>query len=493
MKAVIAIPSVLDFYFTPRRAAALGALVLARELTQLGWDTEILNFPIMNRPDKVSLPECLGYLQEHIIQGERGPVSWFRKYQRFGPDSEVSASHVSSRHPDIICISSFAWGYAEEARDLALAIARELPQTPIIIGGHGPSALPEYFINLRHPVYPDRPLFSLVVAGEIEGSAVELTSALRGTGQFLDFRNNPPGDTLRPIAGESLTLGDRRSISAIFTRGCPRQCRFCSNHICHGREFRVSPPESWAKSIFEITGENHAVNLNIEDDNILYCKKDFFGFLTYLKSQLPGISFVAENGLDYLLLDKGDIRRLKELGFIRLNLSLAVLSGSTGLKESRESDPAKLSLLIQEASEHGLPVTTHFISGLSGDSADDIIKTLLFLDGLPTQIGISNFYPVPGLPDFSDPAQFLAGPPRLSLGSSVFPWTGSLTTAQMITAFRLARWSNFRKVKGANDELSHGLTEGGRLRTVVGNRKDPRLIPVPNLDNKMAERFIKCR
>lgn len=493
MKAVIAIPSVIDFYFTPRRAAALGALVLDRELMELGWDTEILNFPILKQPHNLPLPAELNYLQKYIIPGEKGPVSWFRRYQRFGLDSQAAARQISLGYPDLVCISSFAWGYAEEARDLAVAIARELPQVPIIIGGHAPSALPEYFVNLRHPVFPNKPLFSLVAAGEIEGFASELINALSGSRQFLDFRRKSSENTLRPIAGESLSLGARRSVSAIFTRGCPRQCRFCSNHICHGREFRVSAPESWAISVTEAMGESAAINLNIEDDNILYRKKDFFRFLNSLKTRLPNMSFMAENGLDYLLLEKADIRRLKELGFNRLNLSLAVLSRETGVGESRESDPEKLSLLIREASEQDLPVTTHFISGLSGDSAEDIVTTLLFLDKLPTEIGISNFYPVPGLPGFSDPIQFLGRPPRLTLGSSVYPWTGSLSTAQMITAFRLARWSNYRKEQGPADELSLALVGGGRLRTMVGKGKEPKLIPVPYLDNDMVERFIKCR
>lgn len=493
MKAVIAIPSVLDFYFTPRRAAALGARVLDRELRQLGWDTEVLNFPISIRPRNVPLPDELNYLQKFIIPGERGPLSWFRRYQRFGPDSDAAAKRVYNSHPDIVCISSFAWGYAEEARDLAIAVARALPQVPIVIGGHGPSALPEYFIDLQHPVVSGRPLFSLLVAGEIEGYAEVLIDALDGRGNFLDLRNKSSKITLQAIAGESLTLGGRRSISAIFTRGCPRRCRFCSNHICHGREFRISPPETWVKSITRNTGESTAITLNIEDDNILFYKNDFFSLLSSLRNRVPDISFVAENGLDYLLLDKEDIRQLKELGFQRLNLSLAVLSGKTGSEERRENDPEKLSQLIMEASEQGLPVTTHFISGLSGDSADDIVTTLLFLDRLPTQIGISNFYPVPGLPDFTDLTLFLSKPPRLSLGSSVYPWTGALSSSQMITAFRLARWSNYRKEKGSDNELIRALSDGGRLQTLAGSKKDPKIAPIPFMDNDMAERFLRCR
>jgi hypothetical protein len=86
MKAVIAIPPVLDFYFTPRRAAALGARVTAREFIDIGWDVGIVNLPLTGRPRHVPLPEELSYLKDFIIPGETGPLSWFSGYRRFGPD-----------------------------------------------------------------------------------------------------------------------------------------------------------------------------------------------------------------------------------------------------------------------------------------------------------------------------------------------------------------------------------------------------------------------
>ncbi|MCK5249630.1 MAG: radical SAM protein, partial [Spirochaetaceae bacterium] len=452
MKAVIAVPPIRDFYFTPHRASALGARVLARELCEIGWDVALENFPLAGKPRHIPLPVDLGHIKEFIIPGENGPLTWFTGYRRFGPGYLESAEIINALEPDAIFISSFAWAYAEEARELALAAARRMPEIPIVIGGHGPSALPEYFLGSSHPAFPDRPLFSLVVSGEIEGHGRLLTELLKEIGpadRHLDLGELPNRTEFRPVAGESIRRADRRSVAIALTRGCPRKCRFCSNHICHGREFRSSDSRLWEEEVIGAAGDSGRMNLNIEDDNILFLKKELFTFIETLRTRFPDITFSAENGLDYMLLEAVDLIRLKDSGFSQLNLSLGVLSGESSAEENRAGDPEKLEGLIRCAGEAGLPVTTHFISGLAGDCAEDILETLLFLDRLPTKIGISNFYPVPGLPGFTDPELFLKNAPRLALGSSVYPWTGSLTTAQMITAFRLARWSNFRKEQDA--------------------------------------------
>jgi len=206
-----------------------------------------------------------------------------------------------------------------------------------------------------------------------------------------------------------------------------------------------------------------------------------------------------------MLLEKEDIRRLKNLGFTHLNLSLAVLSGASRRSEHRDGSPGRLTDLIYQCRKEKLPVTTHFICGLAGDRSEDIVKTLRFLDRLPTLTGISNFYPVPGLEGFTEKGIFLDRLPGLTLGSSVYPWTEALSSVQMITAFRLARWSNFRKKQenddippgtgaDAEDELYRNISESRRLHTILreGKKGSNRMVvPLPRLDENMVEGFFR--
>jgi len=282
LKAVVAVPPVRDFYFTPHRASALGARSLVRELERTGWDTTLLNLPLVGKSRTVSLPGELGYLKPFVLKNETGPLSWFTTYHHFGPSFADAAEMIAGEKPDALFLSSFAWAYAGEALELAGAAARRMPGLPIIIGGHGPTSLPDYFLNTPHPVHTGRPLFSRVIAGEIEGYGELLTPMTSGE-RYLDFRGSDRTGELHPIAGESIRRAGRRSISIILTRGCPLKCRFCSNHICHGHRFRSSPPEQWEKEVIRAvendTGTAGCFHLNIEDDNILFLKEDFFRFL----------------------------------------------------------------------------------------------------------------------------------------------------------------------------------------------------------------------
>ncbi|MDO9263780.1 MAG: hypothetical protein Q7U02_07430, partial [Desulfosalsimonadaceae bacterium] len=107
--------------------------------------------------------------------------------------------------------------------------------------------------------------------------------------------------------------------------------------------------------------------------------------------------------------------------------------------------------------------------------------------------GISLFYPVPGIPDYTDTRIFDRGPPSLCAGSSAFPWNGSLTTGQMVTAFRLARLVNLLKSDYQTDmdkALIDHVKRHHQLYTLEKTGKYKKIIPVPNMDAEMVRLFF---
>jgi hypothetical protein len=223
----------------------------------------------------------------------------------------------------------------------------------------------------------------------------------------------------------------------------------------------------------------------------------FRNFVERLSSNYPGITFTAENGLDYSLLSADDLSWMKEVGFRHLNLSLGVLSGNARIRTFRHGNPGYLDHLVRHTGRIGLETTTHFISGIEGESPADVVETLRFLHKLPTRIGISSFYPVPGLPGFTEAGQFLSAAPRLTAGSSMYPWTGSLSTVQMLTAFRLARWSNFQK--GLSGRETGSQLEKELLDTVLRRQslftmtRKGGICPLTGLDDQMQKDFFTCQ
>ncbi len=94
-----------------------------------------------------------------------------------------------------------------------------------------------------------------------------------------------------------------------------------------------------------------------------------------------------------------------------------------------------------------IPCIVYFIAGLKDDSFEKTMQTIKFLEKLPCLIGISPFYPVPGIAGFENKKIFEEKSPILTKGSSFYPWNNSLTTKELIEAFKIARKINLSKRK----------------------------------------------
>ncbi|MCX7788168.1 MAG: radical SAM protein, partial [Spirochaetes bacterium] len=254
-----------------------------------------------------------------------------------------------------------------------------------------------------------------------------------------------------------------------LSRGCPKGCRFCSNHLCHGQEFRTVRMDALRKALMNLPA-NKLLHLNFEDDNLLCVPDYFFEVLRMVKSIHPSARFSAENGLDYLLLDAITIGRLIQYGFRRFNLSLGTIYPETALRVDRPINLSHYREVIREIHTRGASSITYFIAGLEGDTPERIVQQIQFLQSLPTLIGISLFYPVPGIPDFSPPPELLRKHPGLGRGSFAYPWTGTLTTEELVTAFRLCRYVNLLKKEQKTQEeevLIQRIQEKGHLLTFL--------------------------
>ena len=93
-------------------------------------------FPELMRPGE------LDFLTLHIIENEVGKLSFFTRYQRFGPPLPECAVQVVQSAPDVVFISCFAFCYAYPALELARQIGILHPHVVIVMGGAGVSAYP---------------------------------------------------------------------------------------------------------------------------------------------------------------------------------------------------------------------------------------------------------------------------------------------------------------------------------------------------------------
>ncbi|MBI9098345.1 MAG: radical SAM protein [Spirochaetaceae bacterium] len=486
-QAVVAAPSICDFYFTPERASALGAIAVKDQLEKLGINAPVFNLPLLKpRGREIPIPESHLHLKPFILRGERGPVSFFSRYKRFGPDPSESAQLILRNNPQIVFISLFAWAYGEEA----LALAGEIRAIGgmdilIIIGGPGAAVLPEYFYNSR--------LFDFVSTGDGEDEIPKLIKAIKED-SLTDLSSSRVISQNSPAPALSFRKDQKGKqwLSMTLSKGCPLLCQFCSNFLTQGRVFRSTPLNALKEELNQLpVNRTENLHITLEDDNLLVSKSYFTELLEMIKEIFPLSTFSIDNGLDYTNMTIEFVDYLVTMGFNSFTLSLGSSDRETLKKEKRPGNFRKLEEILAHLHSRNIPVSTFLICGLPEDSRESIISSLIYLHNLPTEIGISLFYPVPGIPRFEDKQIFLNRVPSLCCGSSAFPWGQSLSTEEMVTFFRLARLSNFFNKNNKSTEEMELMTiiqSEKRLHTLQGKSK--RIIAVPHMADSLVKDFL---
>ncbi|MDO9264267.1 MAG: cobalamin-dependent protein, partial [Desulfosalsimonadaceae bacterium] len=315
LKACIIIPPVFDFYATPHRFSGLGVEIVSNCLEACGCSVQVLDFPMQRKKGApIPLPAALRFIIPHLMAQEEGKLSFFTRYQRFGPLMSDCADQIIKISPDMVFIACFAFCYAEAALELAARIRAINPNMPIIAGGAGVSAYPEFFIRDSH--------VDFALTGEAEVAIPGFLHAFRSDDrdfrtvpnlyQKTDGRITPPVNkkqtTAQEIAFVLKKTGETKKaiyLTTALSRGCPKTCRFCSNFLCHGRKFRIIPADTIRDALAHMplpadTGKT--VTINFEDDNLLLAPDYFLEIMDIFRTRFSGfagVSFLAENGVDH--------------------------------------------------------------------------------------------------------------------------------------------------------------------------------------------------
>ncbi len=506
LKVCIAIAPVFDFYFTPHRFTGLGSEILYTLLRENGCEVQLFNFPHQKKNKQLPLPKALNYLKPHIIENEKGRLSFFSRYQRFGPPIGQCADQIIAFLPDIAFIPCFAFCYAEATLKLTSHLRAMCPKTIIVVGGAGVSAYPDFFIRNSN--------IDFALIGEAEVSISSFITALKSTTK--DFSRVPNlywkinghisapqikkqtnADEIAFVLKKTNTTSKSIYFTTSLSRGCPKKCRFCSNFLCHGRDFRVIDIKKIQTGLTDIAINaediNKPVYVNFEDDNLLLAPEYFLNVLEIFKKKFPKVFFLAENGLDYTKLTPALVKALIDLGMTQFNLSIASTHLPTLKKEQRDATFPLYENVVQTLDNHGIQSITYFICGFKKDTKKTVAANIAYLAKQPTRIGISLFYPVPGIPDYTKKSVFDKHPPFLCAGSSAYPWNQSLTTAELITAFRLSRFVNLLKSDIKSDDekvLIQKITQEKKLYTLIKKNRRRTIIPVPNADQEMIRLFF---
>jgi hypothetical protein len=510
-KAVIIVPPISDFYFTRHRFSSIGAQIAATLLERAGIQVDVLNFPLMNpRGAVIDVPEALNYLNPFLMPEETGPLSFFTAFRRFGPTPDECLAIVEKLmpEPEICFFSVFAFCYSCDAIELARKIRTKMPSVILVAGGGGPAAYPGYFLR--------KETFDFVLTGEAE---VCLTRFIRelslpspdfsrvpdlawkdnGTVRVSPLREYTPAENIELALVKTAESSRHITLSTSLARGCPKQCDFCSSRMMFGQKMRSVPFGRLEEFLAGFSScqndKSKRILVNFEDDNLLCDPVFFTSAVNLFKKHIPGVRFVAENGLDYSLLTPDLCEWLAQSGMSKFNISLASIDRKTLELRKRFIDQERYEKTLDFLTEKNIPNVTYFICGFKEDTLETTSGNLSYMFKKQTVIGISMFYAVPGLPGFTDYSMFDKIPASCCCGSAAFPWNNSLSTETMITAFRLSRYANLKKKPAKSEKevaLLDVIEKEKTLHTIIKEKSGKeRIAPVPNQDKELVSLFFR--
>lgn len=472
MRCAVVVPPIEDFYYTPHRGSFLGAHIVATILKSFGHSVYLHLFPNKKKPKIIQLPDNLNYLKDFLIQGEIGPFSYFSTYKRFGPDYPNAAEAILANSPNIVFISCFAFCYALSTIRLAEELKKKDKNLKIVLGGSGAAVFPEYFEKTG--------LFDSVLTKEAEVAIPEFL----GKDKRFD---------LIPCVINTKNTKRFSYYSTYLTRGCPKGCGFCSVALVHGKKLREVDHDVLLKLLPTID-DSKAGLFNFEDDNVLLKKESFFDLVQKIKKMYPTALFSCENGIDYRELDVDTVKKMIDLGFRQFNLSVGNINNSVLNYQKRTFLREKFLEVVKYLEKNDIDTIVYFITGFKNERWEDSIKNLMFLSNLGKniRIGISMFYPVPGILGFEDRNLFLDKSPILLCSSCAYPWNESLTTEDFITLFRLVRIVNFLKLSNTDShyyDILKKMIRQKRLYTFIKDSNHP--VEVKKYNKDMARLFFE--
>lgn len=466
-----------DFYTSPARLNP-GILYY---LADIMAGHEVLCFDVVKKYSKeISLPYELSYIEPYLSD-DRTEYSFFHCYKQFGDKKNFNHKEFKRFNPQLVMISSFAYCYADGLKDMADYI-RTLTDSPIVIGGGGPSSDPEWYMENIKPDYIICGPAETVLEDFVNGLC-NISNAVYKKGSIIV--NKDIAYDFKPFY---IFNKKKYTLQLQITRGCPKNCSYCSIKLQSDKFIKADL--QLLEDVLLSLKDCDVRYVDFEDDNISCDRKYFFDALELVRSYFPDAFISFENGIDFMTLDEVTLERLCSFNVKQFNISFTALDVKMLDMQKRGYTPGEFDSAVRRIISTGKQVIVYYIAGLPGDSVSGVYGSLKYLSGLNVLIGISPFYAVPGTDiygklDIDKPVL-----PFLSTGMS-FNGYGIMSECEKVTLFMLTRFVNvLKKVKYSHDELTlKGVRESFKSGLIVGVLSDGAFFEY-QLDKRLVCKFF---
>jgi radical SAM superfamily enzyme YgiQ (UPF0313 family) len=339
--------------------------------------------PHRNDPYISLVPTGLCYL--HACMREAGYDSILANFSAW-TISRIKSELLTIK-PDVIGLSQ--WTHNRHTTlELARICRNILPASVIIMGGGHATFCYEDILFDGSPV-------DIVVRGEAESTLLELVARLSSGSEWqrisgLAFRRNgtieitPSQKSIEdldrlPLPARYLDMSvgldlDLQSEFIVTTRGCPSTCYFCSSPDFWGQRVRFRSPAAIVEEILYIRQKYGLIYFSIRDDTFTADRKRVLEFCSLLQKQKINILWNCQSRVTAI--DHELVIEMKRAGCECIQLG--VESGSPRILKQlgKKIIPAQIEQACALIREIGINLSIYLISGVPGETEDDIRQTI---------------------------------------------------------------------------------------------------------------------
>jgi radical SAM superfamily enzyme YgiQ (UPF0313 family) len=315
------------------------------------------------------------------------------------------ADRIGQARPMVVGLSLYVWNL-ERSLHLARQIRRRSPETLIVVGG--PEVEPDNRFLLgqegidvavrgeAEEVFPEI-LNRLSQGEEIEGTPGTSVRAANGLGAFTisSLSAFPLARYPSPYLAGILPVEAERSVYVETARGCSSRCEFC--YYSRGD---VGVRRLDVKAVSRLCGQLKDAGARglIVLDPSFNQRPDFRPILDALASVNSDkrLSFFAEIKAEGL--EETDWDLLGKAGFTDVEIGLQSVRSDTLRRIRRGGDAEQVARVGMELKKRGIEPRIDLILGLPGDTAQDVLRGVEFLEGkgLADQVQILPLSVLPG-------------------------------------------------------------------------------------------------
>ncbi|RLD14174.1 radical SAM protein [candidate division KSB1 bacterium] len=433
-KLLLINPWIYDFTAYDLWGKPLGLLYLAGFLRHYGFEISFID--CLDKYAEPPVPKIkkygIGPFKRTVVPKPAVLQHIPRQYARYGISEELFIRKLKENSDaDAVLVTSIMTYWYLGVKRVVELVRTYLPDKPVILGGIYTTLLPEHVREVIRPDY--------IITGPGEIKTLQLLSDLFGLQVSADDLPKSLDDYPYP-AFDLLNHPDY--LLVMTARGCPFNCSFCAQKKI-SMPFTQRKPQKVIEEMITHYRQFKLRDFAFYDDALFIARKKHIQVILQglIESRLP-FRLHTPNGLFIRYIDQ----ELADLMF-RANFKTIRLSYETS-NESRWSDMySKVSNeAMVQAVEHlkragyrAKDIEAYVIMGLPGQSLEEVIASIIFVNNLGVIVRLASFSPIHGTVEFERAVQSGLIPEDIDpllTNKTIFPLRNQIITYETFRKIR---------------------------------------------------------